>query len=202
MSRPLVVLHAAGLTPALLSGVRGFRAQLDDVPPAAGTAQAMFLTGGSGEPLWVAARQWEPGYRVANLGWEHGLGGVDLTVTTRGRDDCSSTPPILYDRLRAEFGPFPGSGDPEAPVWLAGAVRHVLETDAPDLTLVALPHLHDEAAGAVLAVAGRRAAAVVVLSADAVLLCSDRTLRRDRLASTQVRDLLLAAARLPAPSSA
>lgn len=109
-----------------------------------------------GETVWEAARRREPGYRVANLCWWYAMGaGTDLTVTPRpiyhadGRKspDCYTTPPQLHDRLEAEFGPFPlfsywgANAGIASSAWIAGAARHVLETDAPDLTLVYLPHL-------------------------------------------------------------
>jgi predicted AlkP superfamily pyrophosphatase or phosphodiesterase len=152
-----------------------------------------------GEPVWEAARRAQPGYRVANLCWWYAMGaGTDLTVTPRpiyhadGRKspDCYTTPPELHDRLEAEFGPFPlfsywGAGAGIASTtWIAGAARHVLESDAPDLTLVYLPHLDydlqrfgpdgpeavaaakavDGAVRGVLAAAEARGATVVVLS--------------------------------------
>lgn len=240
MSRPLVVLDVAGLTPPLLPrlpaiaavGARGFRAELGAVLPAvAPAAQSTFLTGLAprghgivgdgwydrelgevllrrqhrglvgGEPVWVAARRAEPGYRVANVCWEFALGaGTDLTVAPApGGPGCYTTPAVLRDRLQAEFGPFPDlRAVPTSPVWIAGAARHLLETDAPDLTLVALPHLDvepdaiaavDAAAAAVVAAADGRGATVVVLSGHGLTRAARRVdlnglLRREGLLTT------------------
>ncbi len=108
------------------------------------------------ERVWDTARRTEPGYRVANLCWWYAMGATtDLTVTPRpiyhadGRKspDCYTAPSALHDRLEAELGPFPlfsywgPRADLTSSAWIAGAARHVLEADRPDLTLVYLPHL-------------------------------------------------------------
>ncbi len=174
-----------------------------------------------GETVWAAARRTVQDYRVANLCWWYAMGaGTDLTVTPRpiyhadGRKspDCYTTPPPLHDRLEAEFGPFPlfeywgANAGIASSSWIAGAARHVLETDRPDLTLVYLPHLDydlqrfgpdgpqavaaahavDEVAGHVIDAAQARGATVVVLSEYGIAPASqpvdvNRALRREGL---------------------
>jgi predicted AlkP superfamily pyrophosphatase or phosphodiesterase len=80
---------------------------------------------------------------------------VDLTVTPRpvyysdGRKepDCYTWPPDLHDELTDRLGTFPlfTYWGPTASLtssrWIADAARHILTTQAPDLTLVYVPHL-------------------------------------------------------------
>jgi predicted AlkP superfamily pyrophosphatase or phosphodiesterase len=109
-----------------------------------------------GEPIWEAARAKRPGFRTANVCWWYAMGATtDLTVTPRpiyysdGRKepDCYTDPPELHDRLTSELGTFPlfTYWGPTAAIpssrWIAAAARSIIARDAPDLTLVYLPHL-------------------------------------------------------------
>jgi predicted AlkP superfamily pyrophosphatase or phosphodiesterase len=111
-------------------------------------------------PLYVTARRRaaERGlfFRTAKLFWWFNQGAaVDLSVTPKPHYGCDgnklldilSNPPELAARLKSKLGPFPFanfwgplSGLPSSQ-WIAKCAAEVLETDAPDLTLVYLPHL-------------------------------------------------------------
>lgn len=110
-----------------------------------------------GEKLWDAARSAvSPTYKVANLCWWYAMGAAtDITLTPRpvyhadGRKspDCYTVPGSLREHLTRRLGPFPlftywgPTADITSSEWIAKAAAHVMETDAPDLTLVYLPHL-------------------------------------------------------------
>jgi predicted AlkP superfamily pyrophosphatase or phosphodiesterase len=109
-----------------------------------------------GEKVWEAARRTFPDYKAANLCWWYAMGATtDITLTPRpvyhadGRKspDCYAFPPAVHEKLTAELGPFPlfqywGPGASIASSeWIAAAAEKVLVEDAPDLTLVYLPHL-------------------------------------------------------------
>ncbi|MEV6801303.1 nucleotide pyrophosphatase/phosphodiesterase family protein [Micromonospora rifamycinica] len=109
-----------------------------------------------GEKVWQAARRVEPGYTVANVCWWYAMGAdVDWTVTPRpiyyadGRKepDCWTDPPELHDTLTEALGTFPlftywgpGAGLPSSR-WICRAAERILADQAPDLTLVYVPHL-------------------------------------------------------------
>ncbi|MEU1604402.1 alkaline phosphatase family protein [Micromonospora matsumotoense] len=109
-----------------------------------------------GEKVWQAARRVEPGYTVANVCWWYAMGAdVNWTVTPRpiyyadGRKepDCWTDPPELHDTLTAALGTFPlftywgpGAGLPSSR-WICQAAERILADQAPDLTLVYVPHL-------------------------------------------------------------
>lgn len=171
-----------------------------------------------GEKVWETARRSRPGFRAANLFWWYAMGAsTDLTATPRpiyhadGRksEDFYARPPELHDRLERKLGRFPlfrfwGPGaDIRSSRWIARAAAAVLEEEAPDLTLVYLPHLDydlqrfgpeapeaaeaaraiDAEAAPLLAAARRRGAAVVVLSEYGITRVSrpvdvNRALRR------------------------
>lgn len=153
-----------------------------------------------GEKVWDAARgNIAADYKVANLCWWYAMGAAtDVTLTPRpvyhadGRKspDCYTVPGSLRDDLTREHGPFPlfnywgPTADLTSSAWIAKAAGHVLRTDAPDLTLVYLPHLDydlqrhgpgsrqavaaaidvDKVAGEVVDAAAERGATVVVVS--------------------------------------
>ncbi|MEV4844072.1 nucleotide pyrophosphatase/phosphodiesterase family protein [Micromonospora matsumotoense] len=109
-----------------------------------------------GEKVWQAARRVEPGYTVANVCWWYAMGAdVNWTVTPRpiyyadGRKepDCWTDPPELHDTLTDALGTFPlftywgpGAGLPSSR-WICQAAERILADQAPDLTLVYVPHL-------------------------------------------------------------
>ncbi|WFE94240.1 nucleotide pyrophosphatase/phosphodiesterase family protein [Micromonospora sp. WMMD987] len=109
-----------------------------------------------GEKVWQAARRIEPGYTVANVCWWYAMGAdVDWTVTPRpiyyadGRKepDCWTDPPELHDTLTEALGTFPlftywgpGAGLTSSR-WICRAAERILADQAPDLTLVYVPHL-------------------------------------------------------------
>ncbi|WP_329013341.1 alkaline phosphatase family protein [Micromonospora rifamycinica] len=109
-----------------------------------------------GEKVWQAARRVEPGYTVANVCWWYAMGAdVDWTVTPRpiyyadGRKepDCWTDPPELHDTLTGALGTFPlftywgpGAGLTSSR-WICRAAERILADQAPDLTLVYVPHL-------------------------------------------------------------
>jgi predicted AlkP superfamily pyrophosphatase or phosphodiesterase len=109
-----------------------------------------------GKKVWETARDAMPGYRVANLCWWYAIGAsTDITLTPKpiyhadGRKspDCYTVPARLRDELTRLHGRFPlfqywgpGAGIASS-AWIARAAEHVLTGDAPDLTLVYLPHL-------------------------------------------------------------
>ncbi|WP_084261610.1 alkaline phosphatase family protein [Micromonospora rifamycinica] len=109
-----------------------------------------------GEKVWQAARRVEPGYTVANVCWWYAMGAdVDWTVTPRpiyyadGRKepDCWTDPPELHDTLTDALGTFPlftywgpGAGLTSSR-WICRAAERILADQAPDLTLVYVPHL-------------------------------------------------------------
>jgi predicted AlkP superfamily pyrophosphatase or phosphodiesterase len=109
-----------------------------------------------GEKVWETARRAMPGYRAANLCWWYAIGAsTDITLTPKpiyhadGRKspDCYTVPAGLRDELTRRHGPFPlfqywgpGAGIASS-AWIAKAAGHVLGGNAPELTLVYLPHL-------------------------------------------------------------
>ncbi len=110
----------------------------------------------AGEKIWEAGRKRDPAFTCANLFWWYNMGAShDIGVTPRpiykadGRKlpDCYTVPAELRDELTRELGPFPlfQFWGPAAGIastrWIVDAALHVLEKDAPTLTLVYLPHL-------------------------------------------------------------
>ena len=110
----------------------------------------------AGEKIWEAGKARDPAFTCANLFWWYNMAAShDLGVTPRpiykadGRKlpDCYTTPPLLRDELTDKFGAFPlfqfwGPGTSIASSrWIAEAAKHVIETRAPTLMLVYLPHL-------------------------------------------------------------
>jgi predicted AlkP superfamily pyrophosphatase or phosphodiesterase len=111
-------------------------------------------------PLYVTARrraaeQGEP-FRCAKLFWWFNQGAaVDVSVTPKPHYGCDgnkifdvlSSPPELAGKLQRELGPFPFasfwgpmSGLPSSQ-WIARCAAEVISQQAPQLTLVYLPHL-------------------------------------------------------------
>ena len=181
-----------------------------------------------GEKVWEAARRTFPDYKAANLCWWYAMGATTgITLTSRpvyhadGRKspDCYAFPPAVRERLTAELGPFPlfqywgpGAGIASSE-WIAAAAKKVLVEDAPDLTLVYLPHLDYDlqrfgpdspravlAAREIVRVAGRlcdfaleRDTTVVVLSEYGITLANrhvdvNRHLRRAGLLNVYTQD--------------
>ncbi|GAA2174562.1 alkaline phosphatase family protein [Arthrobacter parietis] len=110
----------------------------------------------SGEKIWEAARQQDPGYRAGNICWWYAMGmTTDLTVTPRpiyhadGRKspDAYVRPPALHDELVGHYGEFPlfQYWGPTAAIqstqWIVNSTRHVLRNQAPDLLMAYVPHL-------------------------------------------------------------
>ncbi len=109
-----------------------------------------------GEKLFEAARRRHPGIKTAKLFWWYNMGAaVDLSITPRpyypadGRKIMGvyGTPPSFPARLEERLGPFPffdfwgpKAGLPSSE-WIARAALDTLAEDAPDLTMVYLPHL-------------------------------------------------------------
>lgn len=110
----------------------------------------------SGERVWEAAKKRDPAFTCANLFWWYAMAAsTDIAVTPRpiykadGRKlpDCYSDPPELRGELTRKLGTFPlfhfwgPATSIASSQWIAEAAEHVLETRAPTLTLVYLPHL-------------------------------------------------------------
>jgi len=110
----------------------------------------------AGERVWDAARKRDPAFTCANLFWWYNMyAGADIGVTPRpmypadGRKipDCYAEPPELRDTLTAKLGRFPlfnfwgPATDIKASKWIVDCALHVLDTAAPTLTLVYIPHL-------------------------------------------------------------
>jgi len=110
----------------------------------------------AGERVWDAARRRDPAFTCANLFWWYNMyAGADIGVTPRpmypadGRKipDCYAEPPELRDTLTARLGRFPlfnfwgPATDIKASKWIVDCALHVLDTAAPTLTLVYIPHL-------------------------------------------------------------
>ena len=109
-----------------------------------------------GEWVWEAARKRDPGFTCANMFWWYNMYlSADIGVTPRpmypadGRKipDCYAKPSELRDELTAKLGAFPlfkfwgPATDISSSQWIGDATRHVMDTRAPTLTLVYLPHL-------------------------------------------------------------
>ncbi len=109
-----------------------------------------------GEWVWEAARKRDPGFTCANMFWWYNMYlSADVGVTPRpmypadGRKipDCYAKPSELRDELTAKLGAFPlfkfwgPATDISSSQWIGDATRHVMDTRAPTLTLVYLPHL-------------------------------------------------------------
>jgi predicted AlkP superfamily pyrophosphatase or phosphodiesterase len=110
----------------------------------------------AGKKIWEEGRMRDPAFTCANLFWWYNMAAShDVGVTPRpiykadGRKlpDCYATPPHLRDELTARLGAFPlfqfwGPGTTIASSrWIADAAKYTMETRAPTLTLVYLPHL-------------------------------------------------------------
>ncbi len=110
----------------------------------------------AGEKIWEAGKRRDPAFTAANLFWWYNMySSVDVSATPRpiyladGRKipDHYTEPPELHDELDRLCGPFPlfrfwGPGaDIASSRWIARAIRHVIETRGPTLTLGYLPHL-------------------------------------------------------------
>jgi predicted AlkP superfamily pyrophosphatase or phosphodiesterase len=103
----------------------------------------------------LAAKRGRP-FRCAKLFWWFNQGApVDISVTPKphyGADgnkafDILSTPPMWAERLKKTLGPFPFAAfwGPMAGLasteWIAQCAAEIVRSEAPDLTLVYLPHL-------------------------------------------------------------
>jgi predicted AlkP superfamily pyrophosphatase or phosphodiesterase len=110
----------------------------------------------AGKKIWEQGRARDSAFTCANLFWWYNMAAShDVGVTPRpiykadGRKlpDCYATPAHLRDELTARLGAFPlfqfwGPGTTIASSrWIADAAKHAMETRAPTLTLVYLPHL-------------------------------------------------------------
>jgi predicted AlkP superfamily pyrophosphatase or phosphodiesterase len=112
------------------------------------------------EPLYVTARRRAAArgrpFRCAKLFWWFNQGAaVDFSVTPKpwyGADGnkvfgVTGTPPGLSERVEKALGPFPFASfwgplaGPPCTGWIARCAGEVLRAEAPDLTLVYLPHL-------------------------------------------------------------
>jgi predicted AlkP superfamily pyrophosphatase or phosphodiesterase len=153
----------------------------------------------AGEKVWDAARARDPAFTCAQLFWWYNMySSADISVTPRpqypadGRKlpDVYTEPAELREELLRKLGTFPlfkfwGPGaDIESTRWIGRCAAHVLETRAPTLTLVYLPHLDydlqrygpedprvaralgavDGVCGELIEAAERAGAAVIVLS--------------------------------------
>ncbi len=110
----------------------------------------------TGDKVWDEAKRRDPGFTSANLFWWYNMySSVDISLTPRpmytadGRKlpDVYSEPPQLRAELTRALGTFPlfNFWGPRADVtstrWIAQAARRVIESHAPTLTFVYLPHL-------------------------------------------------------------
>jgi len=106
--------------------------------------------------VWEVAKQANPGFTVANMGWWYNMNTTaDYTLTPRpqyladGRKlpDCYTQPAELRDRLQARLGTFPlfQYWGPKTSIkssrWIAEASKIVDGLYNPTLTLIYLPHL-------------------------------------------------------------
>lgn len=110
----------------------------------------------AGEDVWETAKARDPAFTCAQLFWWFNMYcGADWSVTPRpaypadGRKipDSYAQPPELRLRLNEKLGKFPlfkfwgPLAGIESTRWIVDATLHVIETHAPTLTLVYLPHL-------------------------------------------------------------
>lgn len=110
----------------------------------------------SGERVWDAGKRRDPAFTCANMFWWYNMASsADYAVTPRpiykadGRKlpDCYAQPGELRDELNARLGAFPlfSFWGPATSIassrWIADASLYVMQTRAPTLTLVYLPHL-------------------------------------------------------------
>ena len=110
----------------------------------------------SGQTVYQAARELEPGYTVAKMFWWYNMyARVNWSMTPRpsypadGRKifDSYSQPAGLRDELQERLGVFPlpkfwgPTADIESSRWIVDASLQVFEKHRPGLTLVYLPHL-------------------------------------------------------------
>jgi predicted AlkP superfamily pyrophosphatase or phosphodiesterase len=110
----------------------------------------------AGEKVWERCRRREKGFTCAKLFWWYNMySSADYTVTPRpayladGRKITGlyTHPADLRDRLEGALGPFPlfHFWGPQAGIksskWIARCAEQVIESCAPHLALVYLPHL-------------------------------------------------------------
>jgi predicted AlkP superfamily pyrophosphatase or phosphodiesterase len=111
------------------------------------------------EPVYVTAKKRNPEFTCTKLFWWFNQGAdVTASVTPKpwyGVDgnksfDISSSPTALGETLKAKLGPFPfpqfwgPMAGLKSTEWIANSAAEVVNTNAPDLTLVYLPHLDYE----------------------------------------------------------
>ncbi len=109
-----------------------------------------------GEKLWEEAKRRDPSFTVAKLFWWYNMySSADISITPRpmytadGRKlpDVYTEPPELREELSAELGMFPlfNFWGPRADItstqWIAKSAMRVVESRAPTMTFVYLPHL-------------------------------------------------------------
>ncbi|MES1185654.1 MAG: nucleotide pyrophosphatase/phosphodiesterase family protein [Myxococcales bacterium] len=110
----------------------------------------------AGEKLWDEAKRRDPSFSVAKLFWWYNMySSADISVTPRpmytadGRKlpDIYTEPPELRAELQSALGAFPlfnfwgPRADISSTSWIAQSAQRIIETSAPTLTLVYLPHL-------------------------------------------------------------
>jgi predicted AlkP superfamily pyrophosphatase or phosphodiesterase len=109
-----------------------------------------------GDKVWDEAKGRDPSFSCAKLFWWYNMySSADISLTPRpmytadGRKlpDVYTDPPELRAELSQALGTFPlfNFWGPRADIscssWIARSAEHVIETSAPTLTLVYLPHL-------------------------------------------------------------
>ncbi len=109
-----------------------------------------------GDKVWDEAKRRDPSFTSAKLFWWYNMySSADISVTPRpmytadGRKlpDVYTDPPELRAELSEKLGMFPlfnfwgPRADITSTAWIARSTEHIIETSAPTLTLVYLPHL-------------------------------------------------------------